>query len=142
MEILILIAVAIGGYFIYQMLVKDQKPTTKSEGLTDTMQPVAPYKVEPAKEEVQPVTENKVDPVSVALDLEPVAVSEPVKTRGRKPKNPLDVNNDGKVNLADAKEAVKRTKAKAKTVATKAKAATAKIKASKAKSKKTSSKKA
>lgn len=30
--------------------------------------------------------------------------------------NPLDVNNDGKVNLEDAKEAVKKTRARAKKV--------------------------
>ena len=45
----------------------------------------APYKVETP---VQPVTEVKVDPVAVALDLEPVAiVAEPAKAP-RKPRSP------------------------------------------------------
>jgi len=128
MELLLLIAAIVAGYFIYYTLTKDQ---ASSFGTTEKPQSPtggdAPYKVEPAKEEpAQPVTENKVDPVSVALDLEPVAISEPVKTRGRKPKNPLDVNQDGKVNLADAKEAVKKTKAKVKTVSARAKAVTTK----------------
>ncbi len=138
MEILLLIAVvAVGGFFIYNML--QEKPATKAD-----TQPAETPKAEPAKEEVQPVTENKVDPVSVALDLEPVAIAEPAKTRGRKPKNPLDVNQDGKVNLADVKEAVKKTKAKAKTVTAKAKAVTSKAtkSAKSAKASKTRSKKA
>jgi len=131
MELLLLVAVIVGGYFLYYTLTKDQASTGNN----------APYKVETPKEEpAQPVTENKVDPVSVALDLEPVAISEPAKTRGRKPKNPLDVNNDGKVNLADAKEAVKKTRAKAKAVVTKTKASTKATKT--ATSKRVSSKKA
>lgn len=45
----------------------------------------APYKVETP---VQPVTEVKVDPVAVALDFEPVAISaEPAKAP-RKPRAP------------------------------------------------------
>jgi hypothetical protein len=56
----------------------------------------------------QPRQENKLDPVALALDLEPMVI----RTR-----NTLDVNQDGKVNLEDVKEVVKKTRTRAKKAA-------------------------
>jgi hypothetical protein len=59
----------------------------------------APYKVEP------PTTTTKADGIGhESVPIQPVI------------SNVLDVNNDGKVNLEDAKEAVKKAKKKAKEV--------------------------
>jgi hypothetical protein len=87
----------------------------------------APYKVpEPAATtptplvaEVQPVVENKVDPVAVALDLEPVVIAEPAK-KPRKPRAPK---------VAEAKPATPKkvaTPKKAAAIKAKPKAKTAK----------------
>lgn len=67
-----------------------------------------------SKDSNQPVPETK--PESVTVTTVSTKTEEPLTIT-----NVLDVNNDGKVNLADAKEAVKKTVAKAKTTATRAK---------------------
>jgi len=49
------------------------------------------------------------------LDVEEVkAAAEPIVAKVEEAVKPLDLNNDGKVNLADAEEAVKLGKSKAK----------------------------
>ena len=68
------------------------------------------------------VTETKPEPVAEKAP-EPVAekAPEPVAEKAPEPApetNVLDVNKDGKVDLVDAKEAVKQTVARAKTAAT------------------------
>ena len=58
-----------------------------------TVEPVK-EEVKPVVEQVQPVVEAKVDPVSVALDLEPVdfaATTTPVTKKPRKPRAPKAV---------------------------------------------------
>lgn len=67
-----------------------------------------------SKDSNPPVPETK--PESVTVTTVSTKTEEPLTIT-----NVLDVNNDGKVNLADAKEAVKKTVAKAKTTATRAK---------------------
>ena len=90
MEILLVIALgAVAFWWGYTQLNK-----TKSDGShpldSVTKAPEAPYKVEAPQVEASP-----------APTPAPAV-------------NPLDINNDGKVNLEDAKEVVKRGRAKAK----------------------------
>jgi hypothetical protein len=91
MELLIgLLIIAGVGYYTYRNLNKKIEENHANE-------PVAPYKVEP--------TTTKVD----GIGHESVPVMPTIS-------NVLDVNKDGKVNLEDAKEAVKKTTKKAKEV--------------------------
>ena len=70
----------------------------------------APYKVETP---VQPVTEVKVDPVAVALDLEPVAMSaEPAKAP-KKPRAPRSSTPKAAKPKTEKKPAAKGRKPKA-----------------------------
>jgi hypothetical protein len=91
MEIIIAILAIVGiGYFTYKNLNKKIEENHSSE-------PVAPYKVEP--------TTTKVD----GIGHESIPVQPTIS-------NVLDVNKDGKVNIEDAKEVVKKTTKKAKEV--------------------------
>jgi hypothetical protein len=94
MEIIIVVALAVVGYVAYKVLNTD-KPDG-SHPLDAATQ--APYKVEiPATTKVDGIG-HKSTPVQPTIS------------------NVLDVNGDGKVNLEDAKEAVKKTKKKVKEV--------------------------
>ena len=73
----------------------------KTKEVTETT-PEAPYKVEPE------TPRSGIDPVAIALDLEPMVISKP---------NTLDVNKDGKVDLKDAAEVVKKTRTRVKKAA-------------------------
>ena len=96
MEIIIaIVALVVIVYVGYTILNKEN--TDGSHPLDAATQ--APYKVEP------PQTTTKVD----GIGHESIPVM-PTLT------NVLDVNGDGKVNLEDAKEAVKKTKKKVKEV--------------------------
>lgn len=66
--------------------------------------------------ETKPETIPEVKPETVIVNTVSTKTEEPLTFT-----NVLDVNNDGKVNLADAKEAVKKTVTKAKTTAARAK---------------------
>lgn len=86
----------------------------RSSQKTSDTHPEAPYKVEPeTTSPSEPVVENKVetriDPVAIALDLEPVVINRRTHV--------LDVNKDGKVDLTDAKDAVKKTRTRVKKAA-------------------------
>jgi hypothetical protein len=97
MEIIIaLIALAIIVYVGYKVL--NQESSDGSHPLDAATQ--APYKVEPQK------STTKAD----GIGHESIPVQPTIS-------NVLDVNGDGKVNLEDAKEAVKKTKKKVKEVA-------------------------
>ena len=100
--ILLVIVVAVLGYWAWTA----NKP--KAETVKPETPAPAPYKVpEPVAEPVQPVVEAKVDPVAVALDLEPLdlaATAEPAK-KPRKPRAPK---------AATAKPAKEKAPAKAK----------------------------
>jgi hypothetical protein len=94
MEIIIVVALAVVGYVAYKVLNTD-KPDG-SHPLDAATQ--APYKVEiPATTKVDGIGHEST-PVQPSIS------------------NVLDVNGDGKVNLEDAKEAVKKTKKKVKEV--------------------------
>jgi type IV secretory pathway VirB10-like protein len=92
MELLIgLVALIVIGYFLFFYKKPDEAQSTTTPETTS-----APYKVlEPAAttpiplvvEEVQPVAEAKVDPVAVALDLEPLTLSATAET-AKKPRKP------------------------------------------------------
>jgi hypothetical protein len=116
MEIIIVaIAIlAVAGYFI----MRRSKDIPESVVKTEQTSPA------PVVEPVPLGTEASV--VTVSVDTKPVETKSdtitfvPPVTTAVKEANILDINSDGKVNLADAKEAVKQTVAKAKTAATKA----------------------
>ena len=112
MEILVLALVVVAGFFVYNSFVK--KPAEKP---TPTPAPTP----EPVKavEEVQPVVENKVDPVSVALDLEPVAVAQTAAEPAKKPRKP----RAPKAEKPAAKKAAPKKVAAAKSKTTKSKKA-------------------
>ncbi len=115
MELLIGLLVIAGiGFVVYRNLDKkmEEKANSSPEAWPfPTSRPAegdakeAPYKVEPPAE-----TTTKID--GIGHESIPVI---PVLTQA------LDVNKDGKVDLADAKEAVKKVKEKAKSTAKKAK---------------------
>ena len=87
MEVLLIIALGAGIVWLgYRHFNKDRSDGSHPLDSV-TKQPEAPYKVE-------------------APQPEPAVVAS----------NPLDINNDGKVNIEDAKEAVKRTRTRAKKV--------------------------
>ncbi len=93
MEIIIaLVALVVIGYVGYRLL--NQEKSDGSHPLDATTQ--APYKVEP------PVVDQ--EKTAESIPVQPVI------------SNVLDLNKDGKVNLEDAKEAVKKTKKKVKEV--------------------------
>lgn len=99
MEIIIaIVALAVIVYVGYRLL--NQEKADGSHPLDAATQ--APYKVEP------PLT-TKAD----GIGHESVPIQPTIS-------NVLDVNGDGKVNLEDAKEAVKKTKKKVKEVTAKA----------------------
>jgi hypothetical protein len=98
MDLILFIIVLVGlGYLGYKFL---NKESSDGKHPLDSVTP-APYKVEP------PAATPEVAPESTPI--------QPVIS------NVLDVNKDGKVNLEDAKEAVTKTKEKAKKVAAKVK---------------------
>jgi hypothetical protein len=102
MEIIIVaIAIlAVAGYFILRKSKEIPESVVKTEQVAPVVEPI------PAGTEASvAATPTFVPPVTTAV----------------KEANILDINNDGKVNLEDAKEAVKQTVAKAKTTATRAK---------------------
>jgi len=114
MEIIIVAVaiLAVAGYFI----------TRKSKDIPESV-----VKTEQSAPVVEPVplgTEASV--VTVSVDTKPVETKSdtitfvPPVTTAVKEANILDINSDGKVNLEDAKEAVKQTVAKAKTATSKA----------------------
>jgi len=116
MEIII-VAIAIlaaAGYFI----------TRKSKDIPESVVKTEQYTPTPVVELVPLGTEASV--VTVSVDTKPVETKSdtitfvPPVTTAVKEANILDLTGDGKVNLDDAKEAVKQTVAKAKTAATKA----------------------
>jgi hypothetical protein len=77
----------------------------------ETSEQVAPYKVEaPA----QPVSEVKVDPVSVALDLEPVMVAVESNKTPKKPRTPAKKPSTKKAPLATKSTSGRGRKPKAK----------------------------
>jgi len=114
MEIIIVAVaiLAVAGYFILRKSKDIPESVVKTEQSAPVVEPV------PLGTEASVVT--------VSVDTKPVEVKSdtitfvPPVTTAVKEANILDINSDGKVNLADAKEAVKQTVAKAKTAATKA----------------------
>jgi|TARA_R110000868_G_scaffold77188_1_gene221314 hypothetical protein len=114
MEIIIVaIAIlAVAGYFILRKSKDIPESVVKTEQSAPVVEPV------PLGTEASVFT--------VSIDTKPVEAKSdtitfvPPVTTAVKEANILDINNDGKVNLEDAKEAVKQTVAKAKTAATKA----------------------
>ncbi len=94
MELIIVLAIAAGiiWWFFFRKPIVDAAPT----------------KVETPAEPEPTRSENKIDPVALALDLEPMII----KTR-----NTLDVNQDGKVDLKDVTEVVKKTRTRVKKAA-------------------------
>ena len=110
MEILLIVIVGAGIiYFGYKML---DKP--KADGSHPLDAATAPYKLEPK-------TTTKVD----GIGHESVPVQPTIS-------NVLDVNKDGKVDIEDVKEAVKKTKTKAKKVAVEVSETVKKVKKKKA----------
>lgn len=111
MEILLIVIVGAGIiYFGYKML---DKP--KADGSHPLDAATAPYKVEPT------LTTTKVD----GIGHESIPVQPTIS-------NVLDVNKDGKVDIEDVKEAVKKTKTKAKKVAAEVSETVKKVKKKKA----------
>lgn len=109
MEIIIVaVAVlAVAAYFILRRSKDIPESVVKTEQTSPApVEEPAPVKTETvAVEPAPPSAPTFVPPVTTAV----------------KETNVLDLNNDGKVNLADAKEAVKQTVAKAKTATSRAK---------------------
>jgi hypothetical protein len=103
MEIII-VAVAILAVAFY-FISRKGKDIPESVVKTEQNTPAPVEEPAPVKTETVAVEQASAPPVTTAV----------------KETNILDLNNDGKVNLADAKEAVKKTVAKAKTATSKAK---------------------
>lgn len=114
MEILVLALAVVAGFFVYNSFIK--KPAEKP---TPTPTPAPTPEPVKAAEEVQPVVENKVDPVSVALDLEPVAVAQTAAEPAKKPRKP----RAPKAEKPAAKKAAPKKVAAAKSKTTKSKKA-------------------
>ena len=109
MEIIIVAVaiLAVAGYFI----LRKGKDIPESVVKTEQAQPVV--------EEVPPA-----EPTAPAAPVTPTfvpTVTQEVKEFVEEAKATLDVNEDGKVNLADATEVVKKATTKAKTAVSKAK---------------------
>jgi hypothetical protein len=117
MEIIIVAVaiLAVAGYFILRKSKDIPESVVKTEQYTPT--PV----VEPAPlgTEASAVTVS-IDAPLVETKSDTITFVPPVTT-AVKEANILDINSDGKVNLEDAKEAVKQTVAKAKTATSRAK---------------------
>lgn len=96
MEIIIaIVALAVIVYVVYTVLNKEK--TDEIHSLDTASQ--APYKIE------TPATTTKTDGIGhESIPIQPTI------------SNVLDINNDGKVDIEDAKEAVKKAKSKAKKV--------------------------
>jgi len=117
MEIIIVAVaiLAVAAYFILRKSKEIPESVVKTEQASPT----------PAVDPVPLGTEASV--VTVSVDTKPVETKSdtitfvPPVTTAVKEANILDINNDGKVNLDDAKEAVKKTVAKAKTATSRAK---------------------
>ena len=107
MEIII-VAVAILAVAAYFIL-RRSKDIPESVVKTEQTSPAPVEEPAPVKTE------------TVAVESAPAPTFVPPVTTAVKETNVLDLNNDGKVNLADAKEAVKQTVAKAKTATSRAK---------------------
>lgn len=94
MELLVVLLIA--ALIVWWFIFRKTKETVETQS-------EAPYKVEtPTTPAAETQPGPRLDPVAIALDLEPV-----VLTRRT---NALDVNNDGKVNLEDVKEVVKKAR--------------------------------
>ncbi len=94
MELLVVLLIA--ALIVWWFIFRRPKETVET-------QPEAPYKVEtPTTPAVETQTGPRLDPVAIALDLEPVVLTRRTTA--------LDVNNDGKVNLEDVKEVVKKAR--------------------------------
>jgi hypothetical protein len=109
MEIIIIAVaiLAVAGYFI----LRKRKDIPESVVNTEQAQPVV--------EEAKPA-----EPTAPAAPATPTfvpTVTQEVKEFVEETKATLDVNGDGKVNLADATAAVKKATTKAKTTVTRAK---------------------
>jgi hypothetical protein len=106
MEIIIVAVaiLAVAGYFI----LRKGKDIPESVVKTEQTQPVV--------EEAKPA-----EPTEPAKPTFVPAVTQEVKEFVEETKATLDVNGDGKVNLADATAAVKKATTKAKTTVTRAK---------------------
>lgn len=103
MEIILL--VALGGLAVWWFFIrKDSKPASSSAS--------APYKVESP-----PTTIDTFQPVEKPAEAPAWHTAPPEGTKPLPMPNPLDVNNDGKVNLDDVKEVVKKAKTRVKKVA-------------------------
>ena len=108
MEIIIIAVaiLAVAGYFI----LRKGKDIPESVVKTEQAQPVV--------EEVPPAEPTPTAPVTPTFVP---TVTQEVKEFVEEAKATLDVNEDGKVNLADATEVVKKATTKAKTAVSKAK---------------------
>lgn len=96
MEVVLVIALAALGVWWFAL----REPKKNTGGTFD-----APYKVEAPKEAETPAATSASTPAPAWHTAPP---------EGTKPlpiPNPLDVNHDGKVNMEDVKEAVKKTRA-------------------------------
>jgi cytoskeletal protein RodZ len=107
MEIII-VAVAILAVAAYFIL-RRNKDIPESVVKTEQAAPAPVEEPAPVKTE------------TVAVEPAPAPTFVPPVTTAVKETNVLDLNKDGKVDLADAKEAVKQTVAKAKTATSRAK---------------------
>ena len=111
MEIIIVAVaiLAVAGYFILRKGKDIPESVVKTEQNTPA----------PVVEPVPAGTEASVAAPAPEVVSAPTFI--PPVTTAVQETNVLDLNNDGKVNLADAKEAVKKTVAKAKTATARAK---------------------
>jgi hypothetical protein len=117
MEIII-VAVAILAVAAYFILRKS-KEIPESVLKTEQTSPAPVVDPLPAGTEASAVTVS-IDAPLVETKSDTITFVPPVTT-AVKEANILDINSDGKVNLEDAKEAVKQTVAKAKTATSRAK---------------------
>jgi len=111
MELLIGIAILAGLVWIAYSHLNKKREELRADNAPK--QEEAPYKIEAPQ-----------------IEAVPTPAPQPVESKA------LDLNNDGKVDLADAKEAVKKTKAVVKKTAAKAKTAVKKTAGRKPKSQK------
>ena len=115
MEIIIVAVaiLAVAGYFILRKDKDIPESVVKTEQYTPVVEPV------PLGTEASAVTVS-IDAPLVETKSDTITFVPPVTT-AVKEANILDLTGDGKVNLDDAKEAVKQTVAKAKTATSRAK---------------------
>ena len=110
MEIIIVAAIVIAGAIYFIMGRRKDIPETVVKTEQAAPEPVV------VKEEVKPA-----EPVVPATPKFVPPVTTEVKEAIKEVSKALDVNGDGKVNLADATAAVKKATTKAKTTVSKAK---------------------